>query len=1238
MMKINHKWVCGTAAFALGATLTAGVVAPSVPAFADETVPSVTSDAAVDASATVTVANADDLKAAVQGAMANTQTEINLSADIELADPLVISADKIIVLNLDGKTLSCGIGKDVIQNSGYLVVKNGTVKVPENGANTEGFAVNNAQGATLFVEQDEGCKTLLIGRAGINNLGVATVDDGSVESYNWNAIVNLAPGTLTINGGSVRAESGSSGYGRAVAATGEVVITGGSIYSGGESGAGDAFVNAISVIGKTASLVVKPGEGKTVDVTSETDYAVCASGGARVEIHGGSFSCNGARLDVMSLNGGLISIHGGQYKHELIEDYLADNTYYELIGDRYVVGSSAAPSAVEVSDYSQLCDALNGTLAAPKDITVRGDIVIPENDELALKMGYSLTVPSDSSLTVDGILRLKGALTNAGTLAVGDQGFIEKPLFIDNKGTISGFPSAQDGVCSVSTPMELQWLTCLVEWSNDAIPATIKLADNIDMPDDVIFTPIGYNSFFHQSTFDGCGHSINKLQVASDDHDAGLFGMVGDVVIKNLSINGTATTSTTSDIGALAGYMEAASGCTIQNVHIENYEVNSPICYGAAGFVGHIYAAQDAKIEFIGCTAENVSISGYANVGGFWGTSTGSLGTIGIYNSSLSGTVNALNVNGGICGGFGNSAKVEIIGLDRSGMTLTVKGSIEDLLVSATSTDANNQPYAGASNKATKNENGTWSVVADVAATVDGISYDNVEKAFAALVDGSSIKVEKEATLSGSNVIDKNVVFTGFGNVKLAEGASLTVSAGSYDSDPSGYLAEGYAAEQAGGRYEVYRAYRIALDANGGSLGDAAASSMNTGKGGTLGALPTPARSGYTFDGWFTEKDGGEKVGTETVFSADATIYAYWTSVPAGGGGGAVEPSDKTETVVNPDGSTTTTVTKPDGSSSATTTAKDGTEAVVQKDAEGNVTSTEVSVSDEAAASGRVELPVAEVEAATDSDDAQEIAVKVPASVTAESPVQVTVPVAKAGDGAPVGPGTVVVVVNPDGTETVLPKTAVSEGGVVVELEGSAVVKVVDNAKAMPDVAPDDWFAAEVVPFATARGIVNGVPQADGGLAFEGDVAADRATFVRMLHNLELNPEAAGEGSLPDVAPTDWYADAAAWALEANVLNGVEAPDGSKSFDGGAEVTREQMALFLMRYAQHLGLDTSARAELAFPDAADTSAWAEEAMSWAVAEGLFMGDGSTGELNPGDGATRAQVAAVMMRFINGMYA
>ena len=97
-------------------------------------------------------------------------------------------------------------------------------------------------------------------------------------------------------------------------------------------------------------------------------------------------------------------------------------------------------------------------------------------------------------------------------------------------------------------------------------------------------------------------------------------------------------------------------------------------------------------------------------------------------------------------------------------------------------------------------------------------------------------------------------------------------------------------------------------------------------------------------------------------------------------------------------------------------------------------------------------------------------------------------------------------------------------------------------------------------------------------------------------------------------------------------------PDGSKQFQGEADVTREQVAVFLMRYADHLGMDVSKRAEIDFPDAGEVSGFAKDAMSWAVANGLFTGDDVTGELNPTDGAARAEVATVLMRFINLMYA
>ena len=377
--------------------------------------------------------------------------------------------------------------------------------------------------------------------------------------------------------------------------------------------------------------------------------------------------------------------------------------------------------------------------------------------------------------------------------------------------------------------------------------------------------------------------------------------------------------------------------------------------------------------------------------------------------------------------------------------------------------------------------------------------------------------------------------------------------------------------------------------------------------------------------------------GADVYYVRDAMLDGDLNTYVPPTGGGTVTPGDKTEVEHNADGSTTTTVTKPDGSQTVTHETASGTESVVSKDEDGNVVSAEVSVSEKDAESGAVELPIEAVEPSKDAGEALEVEVKVPAGVTPDKPIKVTVPVASAeGDGP--NYGLVVFAVDADGNETVLPKSAVdADGNVVFEAAGDVTVKVVDNAKAMPDVEDSDWFAGDVVDFATARGIVNGVPQADGTLEFQGNLGTDRAMFVKMLHNLELNPEAASGESLGDVSDADWFADAAAWAVEAGVLEGVET-DSGRVFRGGDPVTREQVAMFLMRYADYLGMDVSKRAEVAFPDAGEVSGWAYEAMSWAVAEGLFAGNSVTGELNPTDGATRAEIATVLMRFIVGMYA
>ena len=390
--------------------------------------------------------------------------------------------------------------------------------------------------------------------------------------------------------------------------------------------------------------------------------------------------------------------------------------------------------------------------------------------------------------------------------------------------------------------------------------------------------------------------------------------------------------------------------------------------------------------------------------------------------------------------------------------------------------------------------------------------------------------------------------------------------------------------------------------------------------GGTFSSTPEE----YVADGYVVSSSNGMY-----------TVSAYVPPTPPSGGGST---SDKTEVEHNQDGSTTTTVTKPDGSQTITHETATGTESVVTKDEDGNVTSTEVTVSKQDAESGRVELPIAGAEPAADAEKAPAVEVKVPAAVTAEKPVQVTVPVAK-GEGDEPNYGIVVFAVDAEGNETVIPKCSVDkDGNVVFEASGDVTIKVVDAVKDMPDVKDSDWFAGDVVDFATARGIVNGVDMPDGSKQFQGYGGTSRGMLVAMLHNLEMNPGASGNATLPDVPANAFYAGAAAWALEEGILSGVDMPDGTKQFQGEAAVTREQMAVFLMRYAERLGMDVTARADIDFPDAGEVSGFAKEAMSWAVAEGLFTGDDVTGELNPTDGAARAEVAAVLMRFINLMYA
>ena len=178
-----------------------------------------------------------------------------------------------------------------------------------------------------------------------------------------------------------------------------------------------------------------------------------------------------------------------------------------------------------------------------------------------------------------------------------------------------------------------------------------------------------------------------------------------------------------------------------------------------------------------------------------------------------------------------------------------------------------------------------------------------------------------------------------------------------------------------------------------------------------------------------------------------------------------------------------------------------------------------------------------------------------------------------------------------------------------------------------PDVTEGDWFY-DAVRYAYETGLMDGV----GDSLFAPNSDTTRAQLVTILYRLEGEPEVSGTSGFTDVAADTWYTDAVAWAAANGIVNGVSETE----FAPGKDITREQLATILFRYAEAKGYDVSARADLsAYPDADQIQSYAAESVAWAVAEGLIQGF-EDNTLRPAGNATRAQIATILMRFCEGV--
>ena len=374
-----------------------------------------------------------------------------------------------------------------------------------------------------------------------------------------------------------------------------------------------------------------------------------------------------------------------------------------------------------------------------------------------------------------------------------------------------------------------------------------------------------------------------------------------------------------------------------------------------------------------------------------------------------------------------------------------------------------------------------------------------------------------------------------------------------------------------------------------------------------------------------TAADGSGKSATCTVTVIGGTTPSQPGGSTGGSSGGSSSDRDshdsnpviKTETKNNTDGSTTKTETRRDGSVTQTTTGKDGsvTKTETKKDgssvtenkaADGSTgtVKTDKNGQTEAAAkvSGKavedakkngeaVKVPV-EVEATRNSSTAPTVSIELPKGA---SETKVEIPVSN------VTPGTVAVLVHPDGTEEILKDSIPTEDGIQLTVDGSATVKIVDNSKGFIDTR--NHWAEDEIDFVSARGLVNGMsatiyaPNASttraqlwtilarqngadltgGNTWYEKaqnwakdkgvsdganpNAAINRAQMVTMLWRAVGQPTAGGTANFTDVPTDSYYAQAVAWAVENGITTGV----GNGHFDPTSTCTRAQIAAFLAR-------------------------------------------------------------------------
>ena len=406
-----------------------------------------------------------------------------------------------------------------------------------------------------------------------------------------------------------------------------------------------------------------------------------------------------------------------------------------------------------------------------------------------------------------------------------------------------------------------------------------------------------------------------------------------------------------------------------------------------------------------------------------------------------------------------------------------------------------------------------------------------------------------------------------------------------FNPDPTDDAAKNY--ENTGGRVVLYEnSGTVTPPSGGGSTGGNTGGTTGGTTGGNTGGSSGSSSSGGSSSSDRDDYDSNPIIKTETKNNPDGSTTKTETR----------RDGSVTQTTTGKDGSVSKTETKKDGSSVTENKAADGSTGTVKTDKNGQTTA-ETALSSKAIETAKrngepVKAPV-EVKATRDSDTTPTVKVELPKGA---GETKVEIPVTN------VRPGTVAVLVHPDGTEEILKDSIPTEDGIRLTVDSSATVKIVDNSKDFIDTR--NHWAREEIDFVSARELVNGMT----ATIYAPNASATRAQLWTILARQNDTDLSGG---------ANWYEKAQLWSKDKGISDGTEP---------NAAINRAQMVTMLWRA---VGQPAAAGSTANFIDV-PANAYYARAVAWAVEHGITTGIGG-GRFDPSATCTRAQIAAFLAR-------